>query len=82
MPFLCHSFMIETIFKLLTAGLNLWSDKEKNKYLDQMINLKRAFYEEYNKPEPDSAVLDNIRLELRLLCDSFSSQVGIASTKD
>ncbi len=70
--------MFESILKVLGAGLTLWSDKEKSKYQDKYIKLKRAIYEEENKPanERSDAVLDNLAFELCLLGDSFSARVG------
>lgn len=70
--------MIGDLFKALAAGLSLWSDKEKNKYVDHLNDLKKAYYVEYNKPsgERDDAYLDDLEFELRLLTDSFCSQVG------
>lgn len=70
--------MIDSIFKLLGAGLSLWDTKEKTKYQDKFIKLKKDWYEEYNKAdnERSDAVLDNILFELNLLCNSFAAQVG------
>lgn len=70
--------MLESILKVLGAGLTLWSDKEKAKYQDRFIKLKREYYEEYNKDAShrSDAVMDNLAFELRLLCDSFSARVG------
>lgn len=74
--------MIDAIFKVLGAGLQLWADKEKHKYIDKMLALKKEFYEEYNKPfaERNTAVLDNVELELRQLCETFASAVGASGT--
>lgn len=70
--------MIELIFKILGTGLSLWETKEKTKYQDKYIALKRAYYEELNKPDEErsDAVLDNLEFELRILCNSFSTEVG------
>lgn len=67
--------MIESFIKLFTVGLQLWDDKEKNKYVDKLLSLKESYYAEYNKPieNRSDAVLDNIRFELRILGDAFSS---------
>lgn len=70
--------MIDELFKALAAGFNLLGLKEKNKYVDQLTDLKKKWYEEYSKPlsERDDFVLDNIELELRVLNDVFCSAVG------
>lgn len=69
--------MILQLISLLSAGLTLWSDKEKNKYIDKLIELKKKYYEESNKPEAerDDAVMDNILWELKVLSDNFVSSV-------
>jgi hypothetical protein len=74
--------MIESIIGLLTAGLTLWSDKEKHKYIDQLISLKKRYYEEYNKPENvrSDAALDDISFSLRVLGDSFAARIGTSNT--
>lgn len=70
--------MIETIFSILQSALHIWEDKEKTKYLDKLMSLKKDYYEEYNKPlaERSDAVLDNISFELRILGTAFSASVG------
>jgi len=74
--------MIEALIGSLHAGLTLWKNKDARKYLDKLFDLKRDYYEEYNKPENErsNAVLDNIEHELCLIAEAFSSQVGIAYT--
>lgn len=69
--------MILQIISLLSAGLTLWGDKEKNKYIDKLIELKKKYYEESNKleTERDDAVMDNILFELKILSDSFVTSV-------
>ena len=61
---------------LLEAGLKLWQHKDKNKYLDKTIKLKRKFYEEYNKETPDMAILDNIEFELWIISQGFIAKIG------
>lgn len=75
--------MFDSLAKALAAGLELWSDKEKTKYQDQLIKLKRGYNDEYNKPvdERNDAVLDHYKFELRLLADSFSTRVGTPNVK-
>lgn len=70
--------MIDSIFKALGAGLGIWQSKEKRKYVDKLISLKRDWYEEHNKSDEDidHAVLDNIRQEITTLVDTVSSAMG------
>lgn len=72
--------MISTIIGVIQAGLELWSHKEKNKYRDKLIRLKRDFYREYNKTPRDMSKLDHIEHELRILGESFTT--AVIGTKD
>ena len=69
--------MIEILANALLAGLSLWKSKEARKYTNKVINLKRDYYDEYNKETPDHAVLDNIEFELRRTGEAFYSKVGV-----
>ncbi len=71
--------MFLALVGVLEAALRLWDDKEKHKYQDKLLALKKAYYEEYNKnPERRSdAVLDNLDFELRILSSGFvSASIG------
>lgn len=71
--------MKEALFMALSAGLSLWNTKEARKYRERVLELKKEWYEEFNKPIPDNASLDGIELELRHIAESFYTQTG---TKD
>lgn len=75
--------MFSVIFSLFTAGLNLYAQKDKEKYVDKLLSLKNQYYAEFNKPEgqQDDAVMDNIEFELRTLAAAFASAVGEAVVK-
>lgn len=64
---------IALILGVLEKGLSLWDSKEKSKYVDRLIKLKKEWYEEYNKPlsERSDIKLDSVELQLRILCESF-----------
>jgi len=70
--------MFEALLTVLGAGLSIWEHKEKTKYVDKLMSLKRDWYEEYNKPDHirSDAALDNIEFELRVLSLGFASEVG------
>lgn len=74
--------MINSIFKLLGSALAIWEHKEKNKYFDKYMSLKRDWYEEYNKEQRNDARLDNIEFELSMLVDSLSAKIGNANSSD
>jgi hypothetical protein len=58
---------IEALVSLLDAIFTLWGAKEANKYRDRYIQLKRDYYTEKTKLDPDMAVLDRLEYELFLL---------------
>jgi len=70
------------LFKTLLTGLSLWKNKDSRKYVDRVIQLKKDWYEEYNKELQDDSVLDNIEYELRTIVETFSSSAGNAYLKD
>lgn len=76
--------MFTALLQVLLAGLQLWTDKEKTKYVDQLMKLKKEYYEEVNKPDDkrDDAVLDNLEFQLRLLGSAFASGVIQSNTTD
>ncbi len=70
--------MVESILAVLGAALSIWDHKEKTKYVDKYMSLKKDYHEEYSKPvfERSDAVLDDIEFQLRLLCSGFATAVG------
>lgn len=70
--------MFELVMQVLSAGLNIWQDKEKTKYIDKLAKIKEQYYVEINKPfdQRDNAALDNLQFELRLAAESFAASVG------
>lgn len=74
--------MFQALLETLTAGLKLWDDKEKTKYVDKKMQIEKDYYVEYNKG-PDlrsDAVLDNLEFELRVLAAAFAAGVGKPNT--
>ena len=70
--------MVAALFSILNSALSIWANKEKTKYQDRLLSLKRDYYAEYNKPlsERSDAVLDNLEFELRLLSDAVAANLG------
>jgi len=66
--------MINTLIQVLSAGLSIWKSKESRKYKDKLIDLEKKIYAEYNKENPDNAVLDNLYFELQLVGKAFYSE--------
>lgn len=70
--------MFGQILTLFSAGLSLWSSKEKTKYSDKLISLRKEYYEEYNKPleHRNHAELDRLEFELWNLASGWAASVG------
>lgn len=68
---------VELVLKILGAGLAIWESKEKTKYQDRFIELEKAYYEEINKDDNsrNDAFISNLRVELRILAESFAAAV-------
>jgi len=68
--------MVNTILKLAGNVLEYVTIKEKRKYQDEIIEIKKQWYEENNKHSPDFAVLDNLEYRTRLLGDAISAEAS------
>lgn len=70
--------MIDSIFKILGAGIQLLSDKERTKYQDTYLRLKKEWNDEMDQPDDyrSQLSLDRIERELRDLGDSFAYSVS------
>jgi glycogen debranching enzyme len=60
--------VLEQLLKLANLGV-----EEKHKYEDNILKLKKRYYEEFSKPEDELSdnALDGIDLELRLLSEAL-----------
>ena len=70
--------MFAAALKLADKYLELAVLKERNKYRDELRELKEEFYEEYNKPVGvrSDAELDHIEHKLRLLIEAICTAVA------
>jgi len=68
--------MVNTLLSILGAGLSLWDSKEKTKYQDKYLKLRKRYFDEEKKERPDHAVLDNLEFELYELSESFAAEVA------
>lgn len=70
--------MFASLLGILGSALSIWDNKEKRKYIDKMLQLKKDYYEEFNKPLAvrSDAVLDNLEFELRNLADAVAADIG------
>lgn len=67
--------MISEFIRVLEVGLSLWLSKDKTKYLDEFIKLKKEYWNEANKPMEtrSDAVLDDIQFRLCILGTAFAA---------
>ncbi len=74
--------MVESIIALVDVILEIAKIKIERKYIDQYLELKRAWYEEKNKPDStrSDAVLDNIKRELRLVGEAIAADARTKNT--
>lgn len=60
---------------VLKAGLELWNTKEGNKYLDKIIKLEKAYYEELDKRSGGANYsqykLDTIMRDINSIAENF-----------
>lgn len=61
------------VMKILEAGLQLWNEKEATKYRDELMQLKKDYYAEKNKLDPNMALLDDIEFRLWVLSGNFAT---------
>lgn len=73
--------MINSVFKSLSAGLTLWKNKDARKYLDKVIKLKKEYYAEDGKENPNDEYLGNIEFELSIISEAFHSKVSSQATE-
>lgn len=82
----------ELIAGILYKGLSIWDHENRTEYLEKLIDLKKGYYEESDKPSyedrenypnlklkdfRDNNRLDDITRELRVLGASYLSYSGI-----
>ena len=71
-----------SVLGLIGSALSIWESKERNKYVDEMIRLKKEYYEEINKPQLDDAKLDSITRNITILCELCSAKIGATNSKN
>jgi polyhydroxyalkanoate synthesis regulator phasin len=69
--------MIESLLELLgqVVKLGVLTVEERHRYEDDVLKLKKAWYEEYNKLESDDGsdnALDDIKLQLSLTIEALN----------
>ena len=71
--------IFSSILKIVEAALSSWEHKLKQKYVDQIEELKRTYYAEINKPDDErsDAVLDNLERELCIAAEALAAQIRV-----
>lgn len=69
--------MFLALLGIVEAALSIWASKLRQKYIDKVEAIKRAYYEEINKPLEmrSDAVLDNLEFELRITSASLAADL-------
>lgn len=69
-----------TILGIVEAALSIWASKLRQKYVDKVEEIKRAYYAEINKPpaERSDAVLDNLEFELKITAASLAADIKLS----
>lgn len=70
--------LVSSLIGAVEAGLKLWNTKEGRKYLDEILELKQDWVNEYNKEthERSDAKLDLIEQRIMLISELFTSKIG------
>lgn len=70
--------MGELVLQILGAGISLLNEKEKHKYVDKYLDLKKRYNEEINRPENEYSddFVARVELELLDLGRAFAISVG------
>lgn len=70
--------MIGSILVIIGAILSIVEMNLRRKYLDQYLNLQRAYNEAINRPSErwDDSLIDSIEFELRVLARAIASDVA------
>lgn len=76
--------LVSSLIGAVEAGLKLWNTKEGRKYLDEILELKQDWVNEYNKEthERSDAKLDLIEQRIMLISELFTSKIGNEDSKN
>lgn len=74
---------IETILKVLEAGLSIWQHSQSTKYQKAILDLKKRMDDELNKGDKaDDAYLHKLERDLLWLSDLFATEVRSEAFKN
>lgn len=70
------------LLPVLEQGLALWNSKEKSKYIDRIVKLKKRRLDAYNSSPRRHDIIDDCDDELRILAESFAASPGKPNALD
>lgn len=72
--------LVTTILGLIASILSIVADNVRRKYIDRYQELKKAWYDEYNKPREvrNNAALDTIEFEILTLAKTIQDDLELA----
>lgn len=71
---------VGALLQIIGAVLSIVADKVRRKYIDEYLELKQAWYDEYNRPreQRNNAALDTIKFRIIQLGNTISTDVELA----
>lgn len=74
---------IETLLRVLEAGLKLWNTRQGRKYQESIMDLKKKRDDELNKgDEMDHAYLDKLERDIMYLSNLFAAEIRSETFKN
>lgn len=68
--------MIALAFESLNSLLKLLAYREVNKDREELGRIRKEYYAEKSKDDPNMALLDNLEFELSVLCGSVNARAS------
>jgi len=71
---------IGALLQIIGAVLSIVADKVRRKYIDEYLELKQAWYDEYNRPreQRNNAALDTIKFRIVALSQTIAADKELA----
>ena len=74
---------IDTLLKVLEAGLTLWNTRQSRKYQESILDLKKKRDDELNKGDKmDDSYLHKLERDILFLSDLFATEVRSEAFKN
>ena len=74
---------IETLLRVLDAGLQLWNTRQSRKYQESIMDLKKKRDDELNKgDEMDDAYLHKLERDILYLSNLFATEIRSETFKN